>query len=200
MTLGCGRNNCSNQMCASNPSFKRLSNNEAAGLAIRLAKQKAPMCNKETQDESKPAKSSKVNDEHSTKTIAGTSTATEHTLIEPDDDDFIDLSEDDNDVIVPSASSSNSRIGSATKNELKSMNDALKEAVKFVTQISQQKQIDKDGFVCKQASPNQKVLYLNERRIENLILKCKKNFDEYKSKIREGNNYIYRYNKHNNTT
>ncbi|CAF0831634.1 unnamed protein product [Brachionus calyciflorus] len=44
LTQGCGRENCTNSNCASNPNFQRVSINQAAALAIQLAQKKATLC------------------------------------------------------------------------------------------------------------------------------------------------------------
>jgi ubiquitin-protein ligase E3 A len=60
LTDGCGRSTCSNVHCASCPSFGHasLSPNEAALTAIRLAKEKASLC-----ELSKPSKVAKSTEE-----------------------------------------------------------------------------------------------------------------------------------------
>lgn len=165
LTIGCGRKPCSNKNCASNPSFKRLNNNEAAGLALKLAKERASLCENQK----------------------STTTMMEQGNDDNGDDELIDFYEDDdNDVIVPSSSAS-SRAGSAmnSANELKSMNDALNDAVKFVTQM-EQKRVESDASSSKtqtastsaaaNSSTSSKTnIYLNERRVENLIKRCKEN-------------------------
>lgn len=108
------------------------------------------------------------------------------------DDELIDFYDDDNaDVIVPTSSATSSRAASAmnSASELKSMNDALNEAVRFVTEM-EQKRVDADNGAATtrnaankpssssghtSTSTNNNNIYLNERRIENLIKKCKLN-------------------------
>ncbi|XP_039264835.2 ubiquitin-protein ligase E3A-like isoform X1 [Styela clava] len=44
LTQGCKRENCTNPNCASNPSWKKLSENDAALKAIKLVREKAEIC------------------------------------------------------------------------------------------------------------------------------------------------------------
>lgn len=161
-------------MCASNANFVRLSTNQAAALAIKLAKEKAVLC----EPIDKPCTSSSL--------AAHNATGEE----EDDDEEFFAMNDDD-DVIVPSSSAS-SRVGSASAStsahELKSMNDALNDAVKFVKEISEQKRTDKNGLNISKSSilANKKTLYLNEKRIENLIKKCKQNLADYRNREHSG--------------
>jgi len=46
LTDGCGRSNCANPDCASNPNFAKLSSDEAAARAMILFKNKNPLCDK----------------------------------------------------------------------------------------------------------------------------------------------------------
>lgn len=166
MTEGCGKQNCSNLNCASNPNFEKLNNNQAAALAIKLAKSKAELC----ETSSKSAKQFKPNQEEPCTSMdysqSVPSVKSERNKDE-DDEDYLDLNEDDNDVVVSRSSSSlNLRASSATSS--KSMSDALQDAVKYVSQISQQTS----------QTENNKEIYLSENRIVNLIKKCKASLAE----------------------
>ena len=46
LTEGCGRTNCANHDCASNPAFKKISSDEAAARAMILFKNKVQLCDK----------------------------------------------------------------------------------------------------------------------------------------------------------
>ena len=46
LTEGCGRSNCSNADCASNPSFEKVSSDEAAARAMIMFKNKVALCEK----------------------------------------------------------------------------------------------------------------------------------------------------------
>lgn len=176
MTEGCGKQNCSNTNCASNPNFVKPSASEAAALAIRLAKEKAELC----EGSAKSAKQFKPSIHQSPSEMSSSSSPTtsnkknetnngSNQRNNQDDDDDFDDYEDDEDVVISRPSSnmnvrpSSAASTSSKSSDLKSLNDALKDAVKYVTQINQTKPDEE----------NKKIPYLSENRISNLIKKCK---------------------------
>jgi hypothetical protein len=166
LTEGCGKQNCSNANCASNPNFTKLNHNQAAAAAIQLAKKRAELC----ETSSKSAKQFKLSspsdmnvESNSTsvnsKNTASGSSSLACTSTADDNMEEDDYNEDDNDVIVSKASSTvNLRAGSAAStksaNDLKSLDDALK-------------------YVSKMDSKNKKSAYLSESKILSMIKKCK---------------------------
>ncbi len=220
MTEGCGRLNCPNVNCASNPHFKKLSNNQAAATAIQLAKDKADLCDSKklrptsTGSNFLPSSAITTTNNNTIAAVATTqqrpSTSTTSAIKtqnsneknsdeDDDEDDAMDAandyeSDDNNDVIVTrsnatSASSSkataafasslnyqrqgSTRATSSNNNtsttDLKNLDDALKDAVKYVTRIS-----ESGGDQGTKSS-----VYLSENKIRRTIKKCK----EQNSKI-----------------
>lgn len=148
-----------------------MNSNQAAGLAIKLAKEKAQLC--EPLQKSSAASNDENNLTQQPKMNTNSSSSNRNSMTDEqrDEDNYIEMNEDDNDVVVTSNASS--RAVSAS-NELKSMNDALKDAVKFVAEMNQNK--EKSA-----ANSEKKNVYLSESRIMNLIKKCKQNLAESKS-------------------
>jgi hypothetical protein len=99
------------------------------------------------------------------------------------DDDYNDFYEDDDDVVVSRSSSAiNLRASSAASHkssDLKSLNDALKDAVKYVSKINENSAKNEDKL--------RKTLYLSENRVMNLIKKCKSHIKDQTS------NFLYLY-------
>lgn len=153
LTQGCGAARCSNVNCASNVDFKKLSPNQAAVLAVRLAQQKAQLC--------EPIKQTTKNNNNNESTPAF-----DYEHYDEDDDD---------DVIVPSASQSTTNLRQlADSSTSKSMNDALKEAVNYVNEMSKSAG-DRAGETKRPA----KLLYLTENRVRKIIAKAHASLNEH---------------------
>jgi ubiquitin-protein ligase E3 A len=185
LTEGCGKQNCSNINCASNPNFKKLNQNQAAAQAIKLAKEKAELC----ETSSKSAKQFKLstsqnqspnmnntntenNTNNNSKTSSSPRTSTNNNMDEDDYNDYFDDEDDDNDVVVSKSSSAiNLRTGSAASarsSDLKSLDDALKDAVNYVSKMNE----------TSNNTTSKKYPYLSENRILSLLKKCKKSSSE----------------------
>lgn len=156
-----------NVNCASNPNFKKLTNNQAAAFAIQLAKEKAHLC------ESKNTKQLKANSSNSRPTTSQTKINNETHQFDADhemDNDYeSDISDDDTDIVILRSNKSSAKdhqVGSlaiSSTSDFKNLNDALKDAVKYVTRISESG-VDQN---------KKNSVYLSENKILKTIKKCK---------------------------
>lgn len=185
MTEGCGKQNCSNINCASNPNFKKLNQNQAAAEAIKLAKEKAELCEtsaksaKQFKLSTSQNQSPNMNNSNTEINSANTNnnnpksstlprTSTNNNMEQDDYNDYLDGEDDDNDVVVSKSSSTvNLRAGSAAStrsSDLKSLDDALKDAVNYVSKMNE----------TSNDTTSKKYPYLSENRIMSMLKKCKK--------------------------
>lgn len=207
LTQGCGNTQCNNPICASNQSsfkYKELSRNQAAALAINLAKDKSSrLCGvSETSDyQLKSPKQFKAEEAHNSSDAIETdepemSKRTPQRLNQAGGDDDENFFDDDDDVIISrptsgvvgdSSSSAAARIGSSSSRtaanastsgapDWKSLNEALENAVKYATN----KNVSPTTSKSSSGGASQKELYLSENRINNLIKKCKSRVSEMK--------------------
>jgi len=221
LTEGCGRPNCTNSNCASNPFFKKLTNNQAAAQAIQLAKEKSLLCDSiSNNSRSSSAKQFKPNNNtnpslsttttttttpNSLNTRPSTSTAQQQPLTtkkstndnndqEDDkmDNDYNnnnnnnsdDSTDDNNDVIVTRTNSaasatSSSQLQQSTKSnstDLKNLDDALKDAVKYVTRMSESGATD-------EVTSKSSSVYLSENKILKTIKKCKESVKQTQMEV-----------------
>jgi hypothetical protein len=220
LTEGCGRLNCLNPNCASNSNFKKLSNNEAAALAIQLAKKKAELCEltpTKAPKQFKPNSTATSNESFSSPVQPSTSNGRTSTssaiLMETDQHQPISSAqsheqdresaihavfsshiennnqqlEREQDIIMAANSSSqdenestlpkwpalsgfdaeemtSTNVSSNSKSSgLESLNDALRDAVKFVAKINENPS----------THLNDKSFFLTEKKIVNIIRKLK---------------------------
>jgi hypothetical protein len=214
LTEGCGRLNCSNTNCASNSNFKKLSNNEAAALAIHLAKNRGELCELTPTKAAKQFKpnSTTTSNESSFSSSVQPSTsngrANSSILMETDqhqplssaqsyeqdeqtalnvqnsnqqvdrDEDIImtvnNSSQNENESTLPKWSAISDSVAeviatnvpaatSSKSSGLESLNDALRDAVKFVAKINENPS----------THLNDKSFFLTENKIVNAIRKLK---------------------------
>jgi hypothetical protein len=218
LTEGCGRPNCTNSNCASNPFFKKLTNNQAAAQAIQLAKEKSLLCDSisnnsrsssakqfKPNNNTNPSLSTTTTTPNSLNTRPSTSTAQQQPLTtkkstndnndqEDDkmDNDYNnnnnnnsdDSTDDNNDVIVTRTNSaasatSSSQLQQSTKSnstDLKNLDDALKDAVKYVTRMSESGATD-------EVTSKSSSVYLSENKILKTIKKCKESVKQTQMEV-----------------
>ena len=186
LTQGCGRADCSNAHCASNPRFERLTHNQAAAEAIQLVKSKAALCSQSTTTTGQNGHDDHVQPTTSTKAsphpIAKSRPSNSNNNNDSGDDDDGD-DDDDSDVIVSNASSmlnmrSNAPVSSA--DNMKSLNEALADAVNYVSSSQASSSLSTQSNASNSSSSSgsgnkKKQPYLSESRIISLLNKCKRN-------------------------
>ena len=166
MTKGCGNSNCDNKNCASNPNISNLTNNEAALLAIQLAKQKAPLCDTSSKSSkqliSGENSSTLLSSFPSTSNIQPNTIQTNNDTLNINNDNEEQMSdEEDNDVVTPSTSKIdfNQILPPQSTNSL----PTTSQNIEYLTETIQN--LTKDQ--------NKNLKFLNEKEITNRINLCK---------------------------
>ena len=133
-----------------------MSTNEAAAKAMELAKAKADLCKSGT--EIKAAKQFKPDNVR-----ASTSAAAAQSNNDDDDND---------DVVYSARNLRSASSATSSTSDLKSLDEALKDAVKYVTKINEQITLNSKSVDLLTKKTNQEN-YLSENRILALIKQCK---------------------------
>jgi ubiquitin-protein ligase E3 A len=135
-----------------------LNSNQAAILAVNLAKDKSQLCKNMNMTSDQEARTS----QERASFTRNSENAQLHNQMRNDEEN-----EDDDDVITSSSSSRATSASVSRSTDLKSVDDALKDAIKFVSKINEK------SSSANNQEEQKKQPYLSENRIANLIKKCK---------------------------